>query len=120
MLYNVLDSLVEPLAPLTVGLLGLPSVIIVALIFGVLRKEMALQILFVIFALSVGADLGTVLTEQQLFVFALVMATYMPCIGVLAALMKEFGIKDAALVSVTSILLAFLLGGLANLVFILT
>jgi ferrous iron transport protein B len=115
--YNILQALVEPLSPLTVGLLGLPPVIIVALIFGVLRKEMALQILFVIFSISVGADLGQVLTSEQLFVFALVMATYMPCIGVFAALLKEFGLKDAVAISIASIVLAFLLGGLAHLIF---
>ncbi|MBI0583142.1 MAG: ferrous iron transport protein B [Methanomassiliicoccus sp.] len=114
MRYNILNSLVEPLSFLTVGLLGLPAVVIVALIFGVLRKEMALQILFVIFSLSVGADLGTVLTDEQLFVFALVMATYMPCLGVLAALIKEFGAKEALAVSVASIVLALILGGTAN------
>lgn len=114
MRYNVLGALVDPLSFLTVGLLGLPPVIIVALIFGVLRKEMALQILFVIFSLSVGADLGQVLTSEQLFVFALVMATYMPCIGVFAALTKEFGLKEAISVSLASITLAFLLGGAAN------
>jgi ferrous iron transport protein B len=95
MAYNVLGTLVEPLSFITVGLLGLPAVIIVALIFGVLRKEMALQILFVIFAINSGAELGLVLTDEQLFVFALVMATYMPCIGTLAALIKEFGAKEA-------------------------
>jgi len=114
MRYNILDALVDPLSFLTVGLLGLPAVVIVALIFGVLRKEMALQILFVIFALSVGGDLGTVLTSEQLFVFALVMSTYMPCIGVFAALTKEFGLKEAVGVSVASIAMAFLLGGTAN------
>ncbi len=114
MRYNILNALVDPLSFLTVGLLGLPPVIIVALIFGVLRKEMALQILFVIFSLSAGADLGIVLTSQQLFVFALVMATYMPCIGVFAALTKEFGLKEAVAVSLASITLAFLLGGAAN------
>lgn len=119
MLYNILDALVEPLAPLTLGFLGLPPVIVVALFFGVLRKEMALQILFVIFSLGLGADLGTVLTDQQLFVFALVMATYMPCLGVLAALIKEFGVKEAIVLSIGSILLALLLGGLANLMFII-
>lgn len=114
MRYNVLNALVDPLSFLTVGLLGLPPVIIVALIFGVLRKEMALQILFVIFSLSVGSDLGQALTPEQLFVFALVMATYMPCIGVFAALTKEFGLKEAIAVSVASIALAFMLGGVAN------
>lgn len=114
MRYNVLNALVDPLSFLTVGLLGLPPVIIVALIFGVLRKEMALQILFVIFAISVGEDLGQVLTSEQLFVFALVMATYMPCIGVFAALTREFGLKEAVSVSLASITLAFMLGGAAN------
>jgi ferrous iron transport protein B len=114
MAYNVLDALVDPLSFLTYGLLGLPPVVIVALIFGVLRKEMALQILFVIFALSVGSDLGQALTSEQLFVFALVMATYMPCLGVFAALIKEFGLKEALAVSVSSITLAFALGGVAN------
>jgi ferrous iron transport protein B len=117
MRYNVLGALVAPLSPITVGLLGLPPVIIVALIFGVLRKEMALQILFVIFSLTTGAELGQALTDQQLFVFALVMATYMPCIGVLAALIKEFNVKDAVAISIASIVLAFLLGGAANFLF---
>src|SRR5690606_13634410 len=36
MTYDVLDALVDPLTPLTQGLLGLPPVIIVALLFGVL------------------------------------------------------------------------------------
>jgi ferrous iron transport protein B len=117
MAYNVLGTLVEPLSFITVGLLGLPAVIIVALIFGVLRKEMALQILFVIFAINSGAELGLVLTDEQLFVFALVMATYMPCIGTLAALIKEFGAKEAIAVSISSIILAFLLGGAAHFLF---
>jgi ferrous iron transport protein B len=114
MSYNVLDALVEPLAFLTYGLLGLPPVVIVALIFGVLRKEMALQILFVIFGLTVGSDLGQALTPEQMFVFALVMATYMPCLGVFAILIREFGVKEAVAVSASSIALAFALGGVAN------
>jgi len=114
MAFDILGALVEPLAPITEGLLGLPPVIIVALVFGVLRKEMALQILFVIFALGAGGDLSTVLTPQQLFVFALVMATYMPCLGVLAALLKEFGIRSSVIISVASITLALALGTIAN------
>ena len=117
MAIDILDAMVEPLAPLTQGLLGLPPAIIVALIFGVLRKEMALQILFVIFALGAGGDLSTVLTPQQLFVFALVMATYMPCLGVLATLLKEFGIRSAVIISIASIFLSLALGTIANYTF---
>ena len=117
MAYDILDALVEPLAPLTEGLLGLPPAIIVALVFGVLRKEMALQILFVIFALGAGGDLSIVLTPQQMFVFALVMATYMPCLGVLAALIKEFGLRSSLAISAASITLALALGTAANYLF---
>jgi ferrous iron transport protein B len=118
MQYNVLGGLVEPLSPLTVGLLGLPPVIIIALIFGVLRKEMALQILFVIFAIG-AFNLSAALSPEQMFVFALVMATYMPCIAVFAAMAKEFGVKDAVAVSIASIVMALFLGGTAHLLFTL-
>lgn len=117
MTYGILGTLVEPLAPLTEGLLGLPPAIIVALIFGVLRKEMALQILYVIFALGAGGDLSIVLTPQQMFVFALVMATYMPCLGVLAVLIKEFGLRSSLAISAASITLSLALGTAANYLF---
>jgi Fe2+ transport system protein B len=41
----------------------------------------------------------------------------MPCIGVFAALIKEFGLKESIAVSVSSIALAFALGGAANMLF---
>ncbi|WP_400203749.1 ferrous iron transport protein B [Candidatus Methanomassiliicoccus intestinalis] len=118
MVYNVLDALVDPLSPFTVGFLGLPAIIIIALIMGVLRKEMALQILYVIFPITAGIDLSLALSPEQMFVFALIMATYMPCIAVLAVLLKEFGMKNAVLICISSICLSFLLGGLAHFLFI--
>uniref|UniRef100_UPI0037DC2D03 ferrous iron transport protein B n=1 Tax=Candidatus Methanomassiliicoccus intestinalis TaxID=1406512 RepID=UPI0037DC2D03 len=119
MVFNVLDALVDPLSPFTVGFLGLPAVIIIALIMGVLRKEMALQILYVIFPITAGVDLSLALSPEQMFVFALIMATYMPCIAVLAVLLKEYGTKNAVLICLSSICLSFLLGGLAHFVFML-
>lgn len=119
MVYNILDALVDPLAVFTVGFLGLPAVIIIALIMGVLRKEMALQILYVIFPITAGVDLSLALSPEQMFVFALIMATYMPCIAVLAVLLKEFGLKNAAAICISSICLSFLLGGLAHFVFMI-
>jgi len=53
---------------------------------------------------------------QQLFIFALIMATYMPCLSAFAIMRKEFGWKDTLKVTLASISLAFLLGGLVNLV----
>ena len=113
MVYGVLGELVAPLAPFTEGFLGLPPVTIIALIFGVLRKEMAMQFLVVLFG---TADLATVMTPEQLFVFALIMATYVPCLSAMAVMRREFGWKDTLKVTFASITFSFLLGGAANFV----
>jgi ferrous iron transport protein B len=112
--FKVLDALVGPLSPFTLGFLGLPPVIIIALMFGILRKEMAMQLLVVLFGTS---QLNSVLSNEQLFVFALIMATYMPCLSALAVMTREFGARDAAKVSLVSVALAFLLGGTAHFLF---
>jgi ferrous iron transport protein B len=114
--YGVLGSLVDPLSPFTVGFLGLPAIIIVALIFGVMRKEMSLQLLVILFG---TANLATVMTPEQLFVFALIMATYVPCMSAMAVMVKEFGLKDSMKVTLASLVIAFSLGGLAHFLFTL-
>jgi len=112
--YGILDRLVEPLAFFTEGWLGLPAIIIIALVFGVLRKEMSYQLLIVLFG---TANLATVMTVEQLFVFALVMATFMPCMSAFAVMLKEYGLRDTLLMALSSIVLAFTLGGVANFLF---
>lgn len=114
MVYDVLNMIVQPLSPFTVGLLGLPAITIIALIFGVLRKEMALQLLVVLFG---STNLALFLSPSQLFVFAIVMATYMPCLAAFAVLKTEFGWKDTVKITVSSVTIAFLLGGLFHLLF---
>jgi len=109
--YGILDQIVGPFSPFTVGFLGLPAVIIIALIFGVLRKEMSLQMLVLLFGTT---QLSTVLAPDQLFVFALIMATYMPCLAAFAVMAREFGLKDTLKVTAASIFLAFMLGGIAH------
>ncbi|MGD0816867.1 MAG: ferrous iron transport protein B [Methanomassiliicoccales archaeon] len=114
--YGVLGSLVDPLSPFTVGFLGLPAVIIVALIFGVMRKEMSLQLLVILFG---TANLASVMSPEQLFVFALIMATYVPCMSAMAVMVKEFGLKDSMKVTLASLAIAFSLGGLVHFLFTL-
>jgi ferrous iron transport protein B len=111
MQYDVLDAMVDPFSPITVGLLGLPAVTIIALIFGVMRKEMSLQLLVVLFG---TADFALAMTVDQMFVFSLVMATYVPCVSAFSVMFKEFGLKDSSKVIVGSIFISFMLGGLAN------
>jgi ferrous iron transport protein B len=49
-----------------------------------------------------------------MFVFALVMAVFMPCLAAFAVLIKEFGVRSSLLVAVSSIALALAMGAVAN------
>ncbi len=101
-------------SPIISGLLGLPAECAVPLIFGILRKELTLIMLLEVFGIE---DFGAVLSGGQMVVFSLVTMIYVPCIATIAALVKEFGWKRAAIISAVSIVLALIVGGAANIVF---
>ncbi len=105
-----------PLKPLVEGWLGLPMIAGVALIFAVLRKELALQFL-VTFAVAKYGDsahnLLTFMDKTQLFVYGLVTVIYIPCLAAVTVLGRELGWKRAALIITTTVVLAILLGGIA-------
>ncbi|MCL2607306.1 MAG: ferrous iron transport protein B [Methanomassiliicoccaceae archaeon] len=109
--YDALDAVVDPLSFITVTMLGLPAVVIIAFIAGVLRKEMAIGMLFL---LSGSGDLTEFMTPDQFIVFGVVMAIYLPCVATLAVIMKEFGPKNAMLISGTSLIVALLIGTAFN------
>lgn len=104
---GVLQRLIGPSEGFMMAVLGLPGVVVVALIFGILRKEMALQMLMVLFGTS---NLALHLSPEQMFTFALVMAVFMPCLAAFAVMLKEFGPRSTALVTAGSIGLAMALG----------
>lgn len=110
--YDLLDGIVEPLSPITVGILGLPAVCAIAFLVGILRKEMALGMLQI---LAGGVALSEFMTPDQFVVFGIVMAVYMPCVATLITMWREIGWKETIAVSLTSIGVAILLGGAANL-----
>ncbi len=112
--YNLLDFLVEPTSFITAGMLGLPAVLIVAFIVGILRKEMAVGMLIVIAASEGFTDLTMFMTPEQFFVFGIVMAIYMPCIATIATMWKELGLKETVAVSLFSIAVAIAVGTVAN------
>jgi ferrous iron transport protein B len=105
-----LDAFTALLAPVTVAWLGLPAVIGVTLLFGVLRKELGLIMLT---SLLGTADLSQALTRVQMVVFTVVSMFYIPCIATIATLAMEFGWRKALLITVSEIVLALFLGGLA-------
>lgn len=108
-LADLLETVARSLNPITVWWLGLPSFTGVILIFGILRKEAALALLATIAGTS---DIATILTPIQMVVFCFVLMIYIPCLATVAALVKETGWKNALLITLLEIALAFVLGGL--------
>jgi ferrous iron transport protein B len=108
--YGYLNLIIVPAAPLVVGWLGLPPETAAALIYGVLRKELTVELLIVL----AGGSLDTFMTIRQMFVFALVTTIYIPCIATLAVLGREYDWKYTAILAFSTITLAFLLGGVVN------
>lgn len=96
------------MSPVVVGWLGLPAAAGVVLIFGVLRKELTLILLATLMGTGNFAE---ILTPVQMFVFAFVVMVYIPCVSTIAVLVKEFGYRNATIITVTEIVLAIVLGG---------
>jgi len=105
--YNVLQPLSEYASPIVVGILGLPSLAFIPLVYGFIRKEGALVLLFSVFGTS---NIEDFMSPLQIFVFSLVVAIYIPCLATVAVLKREFGWKDAYIIVLINILLAIFVG----------
>jgi ferrous iron transport protein B len=108
---NVLTPISNAMSPLTVMWLGLPAVTGVLLILGIVRKEF---ILLGAVAIIGSTNLTLLFPEPvQLLTLALVAMLYIPCLSTIVILVKEFGWKAAATISLANIASAILIGGLA-------
>jgi ferrous iron transport protein B len=110
-------ALAAPLRPVVEGWLGLPAVAGLTLVFAVLRKELALQLLVALAAMQYGsgaASLASFMTGEQIFVYALVNTLYMPCAATLAVLGRELGWRAALAIGAFNTLLALAVGGAAR------
>lgn len=106
--------LADPMAPIVQGWLGLPAVAGLTLLFAVLRKELALQLLVTLAIAQYGtgaSDLLTFLTPRQVFVYAIVNAIYIPCIATVAVLGRELGWRRALGIMTFTVALAVAIGG---------
>jgi ferrous iron transport protein B len=72
----------------TGGLLGLPSAVGITLIFGILRKELA--IIMLVQALGTST-FSSVMTEEQMMVFTVFSLFYIPCLATLGMLRSTIG-----------------------------
>ncbi|MFH1786823.1 MAG: ferrous iron transport protein B [archaeon] len=108
-IFGLLTKLSDLLSPVTVGWLGLPSIVGLILIFGILRKELILIML----ATLVGTtNFASALSPLQMLTLAIVTMLYVPCVATIVALKKEFGWKKAIGISAFEVFFAILVAGL--------
>jgi ferrous iron transport protein B len=110
--------LTKPMSLVVENWLGLPAVAGICLLFGILRKELALELLLALAIVKYGPNIHNLLsfmTKQQLFVFALVTTLYFPCAAALTVLVKELGWKVSIAIVIFTVILAVVVGGFANL-----
>jgi ferrous iron transport protein B len=112
--------LVKPLSPVVSGILGLPEIVGIALLFAALRKEIALQLSVALAAMVTGnpsATLSALMSPNQIFVFALVSSLYIPCLATYSALSHELGKRQALGISGMTVVLAIAVGFVARVAF---
>jgi ferrous iron transport protein B len=99
------------LTPMTQWWLGLPAVLGVPLLFGVLRKELSLLMVFQ----ALGTfEIDRYLGAAQIFVFLLFITFYLPCLSTFAVLLKTIGRREAIFAVLLSLGVALLVGGIAR------
>jgi len=97
----IFNWLVRPIT----WLMGLPSETGVPLIFGILRKELSLVML----GQALGSvNFDTVLTADQMIVYATFVMFYLPCLATLAVLKRELGTRAMLTISALTVIVALL------------
>ena len=106
------DALINTLlTPITNWWLGLPVVLGVPILFGVLRKELSL---LMIYQALETFEVGTVLDAVQIIVFLLFLTFYIPCVSTFAVMLKTIGRKEAFASVTLSVGVALLVAGIAR------
>ncbi len=106
----------QGLTPLTSTILGFPATLGTTLLFGILRKELAMLLLFN--ALNTQ-DVSAVLSVQQIFNYTLFVTLYIPCLATVAVLAKELSWKKAIQISIITFLIAVTVVLISRLLFTL-
>ncbi len=94
------------LSPLTSSVLDLPVAVGTTLIFGILRKELSMVMLFQ----SLGTmDVSRVMSHGQIMVFTVFVLFYVPCVATIAVLWKEFGWRRMTVISLITLSIALVI-----------
>jgi ferrous iron transport protein B len=99
------------LTPVTWWWLGLPVALGVPLVFGILRKELSLLMVFQ----ALGTfEIDRYLDNVQILTFLLFLTFYMPCISTFAVMLKTIGRREAMYSVSLSVGVALVVSGTAR------
>jgi ferrous iron transport protein B len=108
-----LDHFVNVLTRPITYILDLPPKIGTTLIFGILRKELSLLMLYQ----ALGTDnVAAVMTATQILVFTLFIVFYVPCLATFGIMAREIGWKKTSLATALTVVLATAIALLGRLV----
>lgn len=108
------DGLINTLLmPVTVWWLGLPLALGVPLLFGVLRKELSLLMIYQALGTQ---EIGSLLDSVQIVTLLLFLTFYIPCISTFAVMLKTIGRRDALFSVSVSVGVALLVSGVVRMV----
>jgi ferrous iron transport protein B len=97
--------------PITHWWLGLPVVLGVPILFGILRKELSLLMVYQ----ALGTfDVAAHLNWVQIMTFLLFLTFYFPCVSTFAVMLKTIGRKEALISVSLSVSVALLVAGIVR------
>lgn len=96
------------LTPVTAWWLGLPVALGVPILFGVLRKELSLLMVFQALGTQ---ELAGVLDATQIITFLVFLTFYVPCVSTFAMMLRLLGRRDAFYSVVLSVGVALIVAG---------
>lgn len=105
------------LTPITNWWLGLPIVLGVPILFGILRKELSLLMIYQ----ALGTfEVGMYMDWVQIMTFLIFLTFYFPCISTFAVMLRTIGYKYALTSVSISVVVALLVSGVIRLILEIT
>jgi len=112
--FNIEDDINSFLAPFTKGILGLPPVLGITLIFGILRKELSMIMLMA----AIGTtDISSYMSMGEIIRFTVFITFYIPCLATIIYIWKNFGGRFTVLAVIFNTVIATLLTFLSRFLF---
>ena len=107
------DAVINTLfTPVTSWWLGLPAVLGVPILFGILRKELSLLMVYQ----ALGTfEVGALLDWVQIMTLLLFLTFYIPCISTFAVMLKTIGRREALFSVALSVSMALAVSGVVRL-----